>query len=260
MTDPGRAAEAVEPPVAAGPGHDGPGHDGPGRPAGGTGDEADLGRILRIIAGVTVVGALLVGTVVLAWPGATRQETRPGDRPPGAGTVGIGEPAATTRPPAATGPAGPAGASPPQPVGTSGAAPAGGAASAPAGGAPSRAGTAGPQRPGPSTAPLTGSYTTVGTELLAYRGAVRIANPGPAPVDGWTLVITLPGPLLAVSDVIGGRARKDGSTWTFEPDASSGRVPAGGAVTVSFRVNGALLSAAPTGCLVDGRPCTGLPG
>lgn len=103
--------------------------------------------------------------------------------------------------------------------------------------------------------PLTARYATVDSTLFSYRASVVITNPGPTPVTGWTLVITLPRRTLSVTDVTGAEARQSDATWTFVPEPGSGPMAAGGSVEVRFRVNGGLLGSAPTACTIDGRPC-----
>jgi hypothetical protein len=95
--------------------------------------------------------------------------------------------------------------------------------------------------------------------LLGHGVSVVITNAGPAPVAGWTLVVTLPARNLTVSEVTGAQARQSEATWTFTPVPETRQVPDGGAVEVRFRVNGSLLSAAPMACRLDGRPCEGAP-
>lgn len=107
---------------------------------------------------------------------------------------------------------------------------------------------------------LTARYATEGTDLLVlgYRGSVTITNPGTAPVDGWTVTVTLPLLSLTVTDVTGATASQDGGAWTFVPSGGTGTVPAGGSVRIGFRVTGVTVAPQPTGCTIDGRPCAGL--
>jgi hypothetical protein len=161
----------------------------------------------------------------------------------------------------------PAGQAPP---GARGGGPAVPARGGPAGGGPvspgGEAGGAGtatstpPAEMAATAAPLTARYATESTDVhvLGYRGSVTIANPGGAPVDGWTVTVTLPPLQLAVSGVTGANATQDGNTWTFTPDADTGRVPAGGSVRIGFQVTGVTVAPAPTGCTIDGRPCAGV--
>ncbi|TDC25733.1 hypothetical protein E1211_30705, partial [Micromonospora sp. 15K316] len=120
---------------------------------------------------------------------------------------------------------------------------------------PSRA-TASTSAPAPT--PLRAEFSIDESALLSYRAAVTISNPGAAPAPDWTLVVRLPRESLKVTAVTGARATRDGATWTFVPDGG-GQVPGRGSVQVTFRVAGALVSAAPTACTIDDVACTGLP-
>lgn len=136
-------------------------------------------------------------------------------------------------------------------------------------GTPSPSPSPSPSRPDPAAPPpgtdpaapvrpaeLTATYRTEQVTLIGYRAAVDITNPGRTPVDGWTVVITLPRRTLSIAEVSGATATQDGATWTFQPDRGTRRVPPDGTVRVTFRVDGAALGAtAPTGCTIDGRPC-----
>jgi hypothetical protein len=119
-----------------------------------------------------------------------------------------------------------------------------------------------PPRP-PSVRPalLRAQYEASGSAgLLGYRARVTISNTGPGRRDGWLLTVTLPRSTLTVSDVSGAVARQDGATWSFTPNAATARISSGASVTVAFVVRGAtLVSAAPTDCAIDGRPCAGVP-
>ena len=126
-------------------------------------------------------------------------------------------------------------------------------------------GTSTKTRPGsPATTvalPLTARYAVDegGAGLLGYRSTVTISNPAAGSRTGWSLTVTLPRPTLVVAEVSGATAEQDGSTWTFTPDGTTARVPAGGTVAVAFTVHGAtLLDAAPQDCRIDGDPCGGL--
>jgi cellulose binding protein with CBM2 domain len=113
-------------------------------------------------------------------------------------------------------------------------------------------------RTDPSPLPLTARFASQDAGLAGYSGSVTVTNPGAVPVNGWTVVITLPRSTLTVSGVTGASVRRDGATWYFTPDQGNAQVAGGKSVTVTFRVNGAaLLDAAPTGCTIDGRRCEG---
>ncbi|MFI2649207.1 cellulose binding domain-containing protein [Micromonospora fulviviridis] len=111
----------------------------------------------------------------------------------------------------------------------------------------------------PTPVALRADFAVEESALLSYGAAVTIDNPGPAPAPDWTLVVVLPRESLQVTSVTGARTSRDGTTWTFVPDGDSGRVPGHGTVRVTFRVNGAAISATPTACTIDGTACTGLP-
>ncbi|MFG1603833.1 cellulose binding domain-containing protein [Actinoplanes sp. NPDC049265] len=107
--------------------------------------------------------------------------------------------------------------------------------------------------------PLTAHYGTSSllVGLLGYRVTATVTNPGSKARDGWHLVVTLPRPTLAVAAVSGATASQSGSTWTFTPDKTTSRVPAGKSVTIGFDVRGAtLLNGAPAGCQIDNNPCS----
>ncbi|MEV6370328.1 cellulose binding domain-containing protein [Micromonospora musae] len=110
----------------------------------------------------------------------------------------------------------------------------------------------------PAPTPLRAELSIDESALLSYRAAVTISNPGTAPAPDWTLVVTLPRESLKLTAVTGARATRAGATWTLVPD-DGGQLPGKGSVQVTFRVAGALVSAAPTACAIDGVACTGLP-
>lgn len=112
----------------------------------------------------------------------------------------------------------------------------------------------------PRPVPLGAAFAVEDNALLSYGAAVTIDNPGTAPAPAWTLVVVLPRESLRVTSVTGARASQDGATWTFVPEGDTGRVPGHGTVRITFRVNGAAISATPTACTIDGAACTGLPG
>ncbi|MDG4810692.1 cellulose binding domain-containing protein [Micromonospora sp. WMMD1120] len=110
----------------------------------------------------------------------------------------------------------------------------------------------------PTPAALRADFAVTDNALLSYGAAVTLSNPGEVPVPQWTLVVTLPRESLRITGVQGAQASHDGAVWTFVPDAAP--VPASASTRVTFRVNGSLTGAAPTGCAIDGAACAGLPG
>ncbi|MEV4658681.1 cellulose binding domain-containing protein [Micromonospora sp. NPDC049301] len=116
-----------------------------------------------------------------------------------------------------------------------------------------------PTTASPTPAALHAEFAIAENSLLSYGAAVTISNPGQVPVGQWKLAVTLPRESLRVSSVEGARASQDGAVWTFVPDGSAGQVPGAASVRVTFRVNGAPVSSAPTACTIDEVACTGLP-
>jgi uncharacterized protein YndB with AHSA1/START domain len=113
----------------------------------------------------------------------------------------------------------------------------------------------------PGAAPLAATYRQEAAHLGGYTGRVTLTNPGQTPVDGWTVVMTIP---MAVSlpilgsnvRVLGGAShRQDGETVTFTPASETRLVGPGASVSFTFEVDGL---AKPTACTVDGRACSGI--
>ncbi|GIF05450.1 cellulose binding domain-containing protein [Actinoplanes siamensis] len=213
------------------------------------GQQRRFGRYV-LVAGVLVAlaGTALLVVVLVRGPGGPASPPDPaGALPappsrPAAGAPSVLRSAAVSGPPASR--PGPASAS-------------ARAVGSPAPGAP--AGSASAPAAQTSPVPLTASYgiSSLTAGLLGYKMTVTVANPGPVAKDGWTVTVTLPRSTLRVANVSGATATQSGSTWTFVPDTSTSRVPAGGSVAISFGVNGAtLIDAAPQDCQIDGNTCT----
>jgi hypothetical protein len=192
--------------------------------------------VALLLLATAVVGLLATdrstGPVTLPLPSGL---TTPGDP----GSFGATPPAqpprpdpsgAATRPPATPGPSGSAGPS--------------------AGPDPS-----GPASPGPAR--LVARYATVERGALGlggYTGQVSISNPGDAGVVGWQVILTLPSGA-TVDDASGARATQSGRTVTFTPTDATRDVGGGATVEFTFTVSG-LLAGQPTGCAIDGHPCS----
>jgi hypothetical protein len=205
----------------------------------------------------TVIGLATAGAVVTA--GTVTLVLSFLQSPDGLAPLGVASP-----PPPAALEQPPPGSAGPSPT------PAGGVAglgSSPAAVPGTTAGVTMPPPPGPPTTPagspvpLTARYAAEGVPgLLGYRATVTVTNPGPTAAGGWTVTLTLPRTTLTVTDVSGAKARQDGATWTFTPQDGAPAVPPSGSVQLAFHVRGAtLVSAKPTGCTINGRPCEGLP-
>ncbi|MGW5668769.1 SRPBCC family protein [Micromonospora sp. NPDC003776] len=105
-----------------------------------------------------------------------------------------------------------------------------------------------------SAVPLVATYRTVADRVFGYRGEVVVDNPGSAPKQTWTVVVTV-GSGATVGNVNGAEAAQDGAEVTFTGAA----IPADGSATIRFDVRDPdPLSEAPKGCTVDGSPCAGL--
>ena len=108
---------------------------------------------------------------------------------------------------------------------------------------------------------LTAAYRQETAHLGGYTGRVTVTNPGPAPADGWTVVMAIPMavslPILGsnVRTLTGATHKQDGETVTFTPTGETRLVHPGSSVTFTFEVDGV---AKPTACAVDGRPCSGI--
>ncbi|WP_435207917.1 cellulose binding domain-containing protein [Micromonospora sp. bgisy143] len=105
----------------------------------------------------------------------------------------------------------------------------------------------------PSPPPLVARYDTDSSRLFGYTGEVVVDNPGPAPVEQWTVVVTL-AEGSSVDDVDGADWSRDGQALTFTGAA----VPAGGSRTIRFDVRDSRPKARePESCTVGGNPCEG---
>jgi hypothetical protein len=225
------------------------------RSASGRESGSDRGRHL-VVTGLIVLLALLIAVPLLL---AALRPTGPMSLPLPPGTV----PGPSGTPPGAAGPSrsGQPGAVPvPTPTATPSSASPSPSPSASAGDASGRlsAGTRGPTGVvAPRVAPLNARYSTMGHTgvlgLSGYQGNVVVSNPGAVPVTGWRVTLSLPSGE-TVSSVSGANARQSGSTVTFTP-ANSGTVAARSSVSFTFQVSG-LLGGSPTGCAIDGRPCS----
>ncbi len=134
---------------------------------------------------------------------------------------------------------------------------------APSGGA--SASRAVPSQPAPSVSPsgpvtvggaLTAAYRKETSRLGGYTGLLEISNPTPTPVEGWTVLMTLP-VLDRVGEVGGAVAVQDGATVRFTPTPDTLVVNPGVPVRFRFDVDG--VGGEPSTCTVDGNPCAGVP-
>jgi hypothetical protein len=89
--------------------------------------------------------------------------------------------------------------------------------------------------------------------LGGYSATVTITNPGDSAATGWRVSLTVPGGN-KVRKVTGAAVSQDDEDVVFTPKGDA-TVPAGGSVSFTFQVKG-LLADEPTGCAIDGRPCS----
>jgi uncharacterized protein YndB with AHSA1/START domain len=113
----------------------------------------------------------------------------------------------------------------------------------------------------PGAAPLAAVYEQEAAHLGGYTGRVTLTNAGQIPLDGWTVVMTIPMavslPILGsnVRTLTGAVHRQDGDIVTFTPTNDTRLVGPGASVSFTFEVDGL---AKPTACTVDGRRCSGI--
>ncbi|MET7393534.1 SRPBCC domain-containing protein [Dactylosporangium sp. NPDC005572] len=109
------------------------------------------------------------------------------------------------------------------------------------------------------TARLTAAYRSENLQPTSYRVTITIANPGPAQATDWTLVVTLPTLNLTVRNVQGAVMTRADVRTVFTPTEATRTVPPGGAVTMSFEVEGPDARNEPINCTIDDRPCAATP-
>ncbi|GAA0729578.1 SRPBCC domain-containing protein [Dactylosporangium roseum] len=115
----------------------------------------------------------------------------------------------------------------------------------------------------PSTTPtppqLTATYRSEALQLTSYRVTVTVANPGTVAAAEWTVVIMLPILDLSVRNVSGAVMTRTGLKLIFTPVDATRTVKPGGAVQLSFEVEGLGARNEPATCTIDGRPCAAVP-
>ncbi|MET8832620.1 cellulose binding domain-containing protein [Micromonospora sp. NPDC004540] len=216
----------------------------------GRGDGSRLAYVAIVASlGVLLATAYSIVTVLRTPERLTPVAVGPGGNVPATEPVATGTPDAPPAPAVAT----PRTSAPPA---TRAAPP----APAPPGDPPSTRAPSATTAAPPAPVALHADFAVEESALLSYGAAVTIGNPGPAAAPDWALVVVLPRESLRVTSVTGARTSQDGATWTFVPDGDTGRVPGGGTVRVTFRVNGAAVTSTPTACTIDGAACAGLPG
>jgi uncharacterized protein YndB with AHSA1/START domain len=112
-------------------------------------------------------------------------------------------------------------------------------------------------RPSGTAVTLSAVYRTGRTSASGYQGIITINNLSSAPLDGWTAILTLPPRGLIVHDPRGADYQQTGKEVRFTPPPGARVVAPGTSIEFSFEVQGV---GAPVGCVVNGRPCSGIPG
>jgi hypothetical protein len=98
------------------------------------------------------------------------------------------------------------------------------------------------------------SYQSSSGWVTGYSGQYTIANPGVAPVSGWTLGFTLPAGT-SISSLWDGSYTDDGGQVTVTSDSWDGTIQPGGSVTVGFVTMSSGQAGQPSGCTVNGASC-----
>ncbi|GIJ51024.1 hypothetical protein Val02_79100 [Virgisporangium aliadipatigenens] len=102
---------------------------------------------------------------------------------------------------------------------------------------------------------LTAVYRTETVRLGGYRGAVTISNPGGQPVEGWTVVLTLPVLNLTIRKTAGAQMKQDGDRFVFTPSPDTRLVGPGRTALFTYEADGV---GKPTACTVNGQACGGI--
>jgi endoglucanase len=101
----------------------------------------------------------------------------------------------------------------------------------------------------------TATFTVVNSWNSGYQAGVTVTNDTSATITTWRVELTLPAGT-SIASSWSSTQSVSGSTYTFTPAAWNGTLAAGASTSFGFTVNGTGL---PTGCLVNGRACTGSP-
>jgi hypothetical protein len=87
-------------------------------------------------------------------------------------------------------------------------------------------------------------------------GYFAIANTTAAPVDGWTLAVTVPKGLTIIASWEA-TMKRDGNTVTFTSTSTSGRIGVGETVRFGIQASTDRVFRGPSSCLINGAPCAG---
>lgn len=232
------------------------------RPLAGARKERNLGPAVLLFARAVFVVVAITAVVLLLNRAAPPPPVGSAAPPAGLGGIGSGvTDAASVDPvPSAPDPGLPPGGLPPAPPGGLANPPAAGGGGGPlplppAGGAPAGNPVPPPKQqpppPPPVPAALRASYATTGTSLTGYQGTVTVTNPGAVAHQSWTVVLTLATGELVTTTSGANSAPTPPNAFTF---TASGPIPAHGTQSFTITVTG--LKTPPTGCTIDGHPCS----
>jgi hypothetical protein len=109
--------------------------------------------------------------------------------------------------------------------------------------------------PAAGTSPVTATFYQDGyagpNGIIHFSGTVEVDNSGRRPAGGWRVTMRIPGgnPVYGDGSV---EVSQNGAQVAFTPYEP---VPPGGSMSFTFTVGG-VLPAAPSGCAINGHPCS----
>ncbi|HEY7483123.1 MAG TPA: PQQ-dependent sugar dehydrogenase [Streptosporangiaceae bacterium] len=103
--------------------------------------------------------------------------------------------------------------------------------------------------------PPTATCRVVNDWGAGFQGECTIANPGPDPAAGWTLVLCLSPATTNITQVWGASVVQSGQCRTFSDVSYTHNIPAG--ASVSFGFLGSPGGVAIGSCTINGQPCAG---
>lgn len=95
------------------------------------------------------------------------------------------------------------------------------------------------------------SYAVVRQHPNNFQGQFTIVNEGSTTINGWELVVVLPGD--DIRSVWDASFHTSGGTLYIEPLPSQRSIPPGATVTENLSAHGS--TPAPTSCTFNGSPC-----
>jgi len=107
---------------------------------------------------------------------------------------------------------------------------------------------------GPAGA-CTVTYSTVSQWAGGFVANVTVANPGSAPVNGWTLAFTFPGDQ-KITNAWNGVATQSGESVSIANESYNATIAAGGSASLGFQGTFSASDAPPTSFSLNGTPCS----